>query len=292
MVRAVLVLAALGLSGCMVSEGDVLSSVGQSDARAGDGGGVGDADPCAEPECASPSPGDVTICGRVLDVESSQPVTASEPEVRIFDLDDLRDDPLDAIALATVTPDECGWFTTTIDASLGMAVIHTGELSLVPAGPYRGAASLIEAPPGQIVRVNAYVLRSTTDEAWSAGAGLVGGTFANPGALVGAVMAIYVDLDRPAQAPFQGALVAGVVMLVDGAVEASGDYYFSDVDPLSRSQVAAAQTATGSNGAGLVITSTGLKELSGALAGCTFASSQVAAIPTMVQVQEISGSCQ
>ncbi len=269
-------------SACVISEGDVLTSVGSD---GGADGPTGDADPCAAPgPCPVPAAGDVTICGRVIDVETSQPVTGGEPDVRVFDLDELR---LDANPeeLALVTPDECGWFTTTIHAVLGNTVIHTGEL--FGGGDYARATSLIDAPAGQRVQANAYVLRDQTDQTWSEQAGLSSLTVADRGA----VLPIYVDLDAAAVGPFQGGPVSGVTATVDGNPSPSDDYYFSDTDPLSRGQVAPALTATGIDGAALLLSPTGTLDVGGQKSGCTFEPVLAASILTMVQVQEVQGHC-
>jgi hypothetical protein len=167
-----------------------------------------------------------------------------------------------------------------------MTIIHTGEL--LGGDPYQRAVSLVEAPPGQRVVTNAFVLRAETDQAWSEQAGLTGATVAEGGA----VLAIYVDLDVPAVGPFQGGPVGGAVATEDGATAPGRDYYFADADPLSRGQIAPALAATGADGAALLLAPTGTFDLGGEKTGCEFAPAVAVSMPTMVQVQELLGHCQ
>jgi hypothetical protein len=279
------------VAACTAAEGDVLTTVA-ADAALVDGSGVspdgatGDATECDNPRPVPPM-GDVTICGRLLDLETTAPVTSAAPEVRVFDLAELRDNPVGAVELALVEPDECGWFYTTIDAVAGWTVVHTGDVTGIGGG-YRRVTTLVPTlMPGQKVEVNAFVLRAATDDDWSSDAGLVAATFAD----FGAVLAIYVDITETPMWPFQGAPVSGVTMLADGGTHAADDFYFSDSDALARSNIAPAQATTGANGAGLMRGTVVLTTYSGQRAGCSFNEAQGLPIPTAVQVQEIAGTC-
>lgn len=298
-VRTPLLIAALSCAlacGCMSTDGDVLSSLsGDASADVADASesedgsepfdaAVADADECADP-CPAPDPGDVTICGRILDLETSLPVTASVPDVRVVDFAELRDNPLDPDWADLVTPDECGWFHTTIDAVAEWTVVHTGPI--IGTGTYRRVITVVPTVSGQIITMNAFVLRADTDDAWSSDAGLPFGTFASGGA----VMAIFVDVTASAVWPFQGTPVSGVTMLADGLTHANEDYYFSDSDSATRSQIDSGLVTTGPNGAALMRGTAVVSRYSGQLAGCVFSESQGLPLPSAVQVQEITGYC-
>jgi len=286
MVRAALL--AIAAAGCAV-EGNVLTSGadgGGSDATTGDGGG--DAGGCpVVGACPAPPAGDITVCGRVLDVETSAPITGGAPTVRVFDFVDLRLDPAAAIAAAAVDPDACGWFTTTVDGLIGIIVVHTGELPPA-AGDHRRVIEVFTTAPGQTVRANAWALRSDTDAAWSAAAGLGGQTFAD----LGSLLAIFVDVGEPAVAPLQGVPRAGATILVNGQAAAADDFYFADPAALARTQVAPAQAAAGADGSGLLRDVPSLAEISGEVTGCAFPVVSTLSIAGTLQVQEIAGTCQ
>lgn len=281
-------LALIALAGCAV-EGNVLRSGedgGGADAIVLDGGG--DAGGCpAVGDCPDPPAGDITVCGRVLDLQTSSPITAGPPTVRVFDFVDLRLDPAAAIAAATVTPDACGWFTTTVDGLIGIIVVHTGELP--PAtGDHRRVVEVVTTAPGQTVRANAWALRGDTDAAWSAAAGLGGETFAD----LGSLLAIYVDVDQPAVPPLQGAPLAGATVLINGQDVPADDFYFADPGPLARSQLVPGQAAAGADGSGLLRDVPPLAEVSGQAPGCAFPAVNTLSIGGTLQVQEIAGTCQ
>jgi hypothetical protein len=207
--------------------------------------------------------------------------------VRVFDPVELEADPIGALELALTDPDECGWFHTTIDAVAGWTVVHTGDIPGTGSDHRRVTTVVPTLVPGQTFEMNAFVLRTTTDEAWSADASLPLTTFATAGSL----MAFFIDITEPPVWPFQGAPVSGVTLLVDGSTRPSEDYYFSDADAVTRSDVDPGLTTTGVNGAALMRTTAVLGDFSGQGAGCGFNPSQGLPIPTTVQVQEIAGVC-
>lgn len=279
-------LLALSLGACTASEGDVLTSL-DPDATAGADAALVDGDPggCPiTPTCPTPPVGDIGVCGQLLDLETSAPVLVDAPTVRIFDLDDLRTNPLGATELARVDPDECGFFATTIDGETGLVVVHTGELTGL--GPHRRVTTAVMTSPSTTVRVAAWALRRETDEAWSNAAGLIGLTFAGRGAL----MPIYVDTNQAPLGPLQGMPVSGVVMTAGGNTPSS-DFYFADTDPTRRAIVDPNADGTGANGAAIAPLESTIFGFSGDRVGCTFGDGQTLIIPTAVQVQELTGTC-
>ncbi len=292
LIRALLVAALLGACN---TEGDVLGARngdgdGGGSGTDGGGSGVDSADGCPlQPDCPQPPSGDITLCGRVVDLETSQPITTDPPDVRVFDPTKLRQDPLNAVELAVVTPDVCGYFTTTIDGSSEGLVVHTGSIPIFSNDPRR-VISLVMTQPGQVYRQNAWVLGRTVDQRWSTDANLSGPSFAESGS----ILPIFVNVNQqaPDGSPLQGVPVAGVAMTADGSALTDGAYYFSDADSLTRSTVAPAQMTTGTNGSGLWRSAGGaFSMLSGTKTSCTFPKAQGSVILGMVQVQEIAGSC-
>lgn len=277
-------------AGCVTAEGDVLTSAGNApDATPGaDAPGVADGgEGCAaQPPCPTPASGEITVCGQVVDLETSAPVIDAPPTIRIFELTDLQLDPTGAIPEAVVDPDACGYFSVTLDGVLGVLVVHTGEL--VASDPWRRTASLVIASPGQVARVNAFALRATTDDAWTQSAGLTGESFADRGA----TMMIYVDITAPAVEPFQGTPIAGVTMTRSGLEQPAADYYISGADPRSRSQIDPGLSATGPTGAALMIGGGfGIETYGGNHANCTLAQSTGLSLAGVVQVHELLGTC-
>ena len=108
----------LGLMACSDTSGEVLTTLD------GDGGVPGpDADPTmpdadpnkpdanplcmVDPPCPPPSILNVSVCGRVVDVETSEVIKApTDVVVQFFSFIDFGAGP----SLAEVSPDECGWF--------------------------------------------------------------------------------------------------------------------------------------------------------------------------------------
>jgi hypothetical protein len=127
-----------------------------------------------------------------------------------------------------------------------------------------------------VVGVDAYALRQTTDTHWTDTAGLTGATFADRG--------VYVGLFRESSKP-----VAGVTITAGGTTAPADDYYFSDATAGSLTTVAPAQSATGTNGAGLMIGDpahlTQYSGMGGEPVGCKWPSDPGAQPPGMAFVQ-------
>jgi hypothetical protein len=280
---------AAAAAGCVAADGDVLVHVG------GDGGAPDTPDAslardaaasCDAPgPCPPPAPGDITVCGRVIDLETSAPVTDPRLAVNIFNFLDITTGPPGANPIATVQADACGWFVAEqIDAVLpGLLVLATDDDTLF-GGPYRRVASVIPSSTGQLIRSSAFALRATTDAAWTASAGLSGG-FADRGAL----LPIFIDITRPAVGPFQGAPVSGVAVAGSGGPTVR---YFADASPLSRTAIAAGASATGINGSAIALDALLSTAYTGTKPGCSFAEAVGITVANVVQAQEILGTCE
>jgi hypothetical protein len=224
----------------------------------------------------------ITICGRVLDLEDTSPVSGQNINVRVFDPIALA---AGSSPLLEVQPDSCGWYVATGAAGfLTLVVLLTDDEDL--GGNFQRVGSLISVSPGQVVRANAFALRTTTDASWSAAAG-ISGTFAGNGS----VMPIYVDLNQPPLAPFQGTPVSGVTVTDNGANPGNDDFYFTDTTPLSRATVSSGAASTGVNGAAILNDQTLPTPVGGNKSGCTFDDVNTITVNSMLLVQELNGSC-
>ncbi|MEM9492546.1 MAG: hypothetical protein AAGC55_25585 [Myxococcota bacterium] len=272
MMRWTIVVSVLGTllatGGCLSAEGDVLLAPG---------GDLGDG--CAELSCPSPQPGMATVCGRVIDLETSQPITESPPEVRIVDF-------TGSIEFAELEVDSCGRFSAQVFGAGLLSVVHTGGIP--ETGGYRQVASVADIEIGGIQQVTAYALRADTDSRWAQAAGLDDDGFG----VQGAQAAIFVDITQPAVAPLQGTPVTGASLVVNGVFSPAQEFYFADEAPEQRSEIVSTAQSTGQNGTGILREGT-VATYGGSHPNCTFSEQIVAArIAGVIQVQEITGTCQ
>ncbi|MCG8418873.1 MAG: hypothetical protein MJE77_13125 [Proteobacteria bacterium] len=286
------------LAGCVSAEGDVLRSRdnGNGDGNGngnGDGNGNGNVDGgsrdsgsagdnCELLPCPDQTIGMATVCGRVIDLETSLPITQPSTQVRIYE-------PGEQIDMATaIQPDACGRFATSFSGKSPNLVVHTG--GLVAMGEFRQVISVIGVQPGQVTRVNAYVLRAATDQEWSRSAGLGDRGFAQ----LGAFLAIFIDVGEPPVGPYQGTPIAGVTMTVTGPASPPRQYYFADGEPQRHTQIDPDLTVTAASGAGLVSDELApIASYGGSHPDCTFFGQSLAVmLPSAIQVQEILGTCQ
>lgn len=292
----------LACAACSTTEGNVLTTVGGGDGGNngdgdggnddGDGGPGTDAIPVCSVDgpCTTPMPGDSTLCGRVIDIETSEPITADAveiPDVRIFDLLEFTTNPGNADAIAEVTPDECGWFDVTFDTVLGFTMIHTGNPDLTDSSPFINVATRVDVGAGQIVRVNAYAVRDDVDDAWSASANLGGNTFGDGGAIV----VVYVDVTATPIGPLQGSPVSSVTLDVSGPIPGGVDYYIADSGQLTRTSVDTNATSTLTSGTAILLGPPSLSTIGGDHPSCSFDDITALSLPGLIQVQELDGTC-
>ncbi len=286
-------LAASLFAACSATDGDVLRSHGLDGAvTSGDAAPTPDGpDLCTQDgPCPTPSAGNFTLCGRVHDLETTEALSSdggpgAELTVRIYDVTKLASD--DDLPLVTATLDSCGWFVAPNIPGIASGLVALTTDDTQATGTVFGwAGSVVRVNPGQVGRVNAFALRSATESAWAANAGL------SPGAISGgSLLAIYTDLNQPPVGPFQGTPVVGVELTRNGLPLGGDDYYFSDAAVLDRRTVAAGQSSTGANGSGFA---TGLSlstEASGSKSGCSFVDVTAMTVVPILQVQEIRGTC-
>ncbi len=251
---------------------------------------VGD---CAGPiACPPPTTANTTtLCGLVVDAQTSDVVAAEQPNgvacdpaaptptgpcaltVRVFDALALAGNPTgtDELPVEDVVIDDCGRFR-----AFDVQEPPTGHIALAFDGDGLAPSVAVAQTAGgaRTDGIRAFVVRGATDDAWtqSAGRPFADETFVD----VGVVVVRFSAGDTPA---------TGVT--VDGA------FYFDDVDPASLSSVDPAATATGPNGAALVIDQPlGTIEAAGGLPdGCDWQTALTASIPGFAVVSEATSSC-
>jgi hypothetical protein len=278
---------------CADTTGPVLSSLARDGATAdsnaptdaaGDGAGNLDAAPdcAADGLCPLPGPGQITVCGRVLDATTTD--VPGEIDRLVVNITD----PAEILGgdLATVTPDACGWFVAEdiFYPIPGYIVVVTDEQS--GADDYRTVVSLQPSSPGQVIRTHVYALSTAADTAWTAAAGLAE-SFASAGSFLG----IFVDTSKTPVGRLPGQPVAGVTLTRAGMPQPAADIYFADANPLTRQTIAGGQATTGVNGSGLLHSVAPALGYSGEKASCSFAAFTGGAIPGTIQVQEVFGAC-
>jgi hypothetical protein len=251
---------------------------------------------CGVPiDCPSPTDSSfVSLCGQIVDVETNEPITAAgwtgaacDPlaptadgpcALRIAFHDALSyvsgaSEPLGASVVEIL---DCGEFRG-IDIERpfsGMVSVAVDDAEGVPDNAAPTAITVTTAPRERRTGIRAFTTRRATDEAWTATAGQPFGaqTFAERG--------VFVAVFR-----YRGQPMSGVQIAAGGVVRPALDYYFGDLGS-ARTTIDPARTATGANGAGLLVdTPLGAIWGEGAeLPGCEWASELGASVPGAVQV--------
>jgi hypothetical protein len=301
-IPALAIIALVAAPGCALYFGtgddDVVDGAWPAaDADERDGGPVPDAaDPTvcdAEIACPAPSANRMSICGRLVDVETGAPVTAPDAGgqrcasplqggpcmlgVWPVDAGQLADDPsaIRPLPVAGYLLDTCGRFALR-DVSVGNAAMVGLVVDEQQGVPDQVAMSVLARPalPGQTARRTAApVVRHVTDRAWSSAAGLGGTTFVGEGALL---------------ITYHAMPATGVQVTRDGAtLRSPPSYFFADAGP-TRASLAPGATATGANGSALVGrgAGTGVAAYSGTGGppGCTWPSRPAAILPGILMV--------
>lgn len=219
----------------------------------------------------------MTICGQLLDLETSLPLVTNNPqgncdpqhpaatgpcalEAHVFDAIAFASDPQTATDLAAdeVLVNECGQVRITNLVPAGAQYVAVALRNATGVTTHRVTGLAMPVATGKAIKgVPLFALRTTTDQAWTTSAGLTGATFADRG--------VYVGIFLHGQAP-----VPGVKLTRTGTISADDDYYFSDTSPTTRSTIEAAQAQTGANGTALMLGASGnLTQYSGTGAEAT-----------------------
>ncbi len=224
--------------------------------------------------CPGPSGGNVSLCGRIFDLETSQPLddgnaTNGEPskkiELRVYD-------PIAFVAgnapvLAMAAPDSCGRFAIMNAPLPGSLFIAVATDDVTGSGSDDYVLTGIAAPVSGGVTLpdlRAWVFRRTTDTKWSTQAGLAAGaTFGK----MGVYIPIFLSGTTPL-APFPLTPTPDVMVAIVGSsgtrvVHPENDFYFDDSDPLARTLLSTTRAQTGMNGTALYINQPSITNFSG-----------------------------
>lgn len=266
----------------------------------GTGGGCGQ-----EIECQAPDAGKATLCGRIWDSETDEPIAPATVDatgmrcttatndgpcslrVRFFDALDFAMNPTGAMPIVpagdggSVYTDDCNRYRghNLARATFGFMGIAVDDApGITPTTPHiitGVATSNALATPGRGFR--AYATRAETNTTWTTGAGITGQSFAQRG-----VLAIVFHHGNDPE--------AGVRVRRNSQFIPADDFYFADTG-VSRSMVQMGTTnpdTTGPNGTVLVINSPTPIEhdgVGGEPSGCVWPANLAASIPGVVFMQ-------
>ncbi len=214
--------------------------------------------------CPQPEPGKMTVCGTLRDAETNEPIALSDDpqgelcdsaaqggpcalELTFYDALEFSQNPDGAHPLPydKLTVNDCGEFAAENLPVPALGYLGLGIDDATGAGDEHVLSGVATgAQPGErIDGMNAFAVRRTTDAGWTETAGrpFGGSSFSEKGA----VLLIYLGCD--------GLPVEGVRATANGSVVPDDDFYFSDTEIRQRSTVDPALTATGPNGAVLVV---------------------------------------
>lgn len=253
---------------------------------------------CGPIPCPVPSGGKLSVCGRLHDIETSQPIVgantgaacdpdvpeASGPcalELQFYDALQFAGDPTGATPLPydRLRVNDCGYFAAENIPAPALGFLGIGVDDAGSADSYALSGVAIASVAGaREPDLTLYATRRTTDEMWTTSAENPYGasTFSEHGVYV----AIFLDENGP---------VEGVVVTQNGSPQPASDYYFSDTDPLMRSTVDTSLTSTGPNGTALLGDSQLVNHSGtggGIPANCQWPSNLADAIPGVVFIQE------
>jgi len=240
--------------------------------------------PVCDLQCSTPPPGTFCIAGQLRDTENNEPIMSdSSIDIALYDGLSFAQNPTGAVPLPvdSITLNGCGQFVAqgVATPALGFAVITT-EDAVEGVDDYLPTGALFPVTAdSQVDGMNLFATRYATDEQWTNSAG---NPFAGDLSFyeVGAFLPIFIH---------QGVPVAGVTITVNGAAQVADDFYFSDSVSNSRTTIDTNLSATGINGAGIIVNSS-LVNHSGVGSepvGCEWPSSLSASIPGVLLVHEM-----
>lgn len=213
--------------------------------------------------CPTADAESVTICGRILDVGTNQPVDGSGLEVLPYDALEFAQNP-GGLMHEERYVDSCGRFrvANVVRPSLGFVALSVDDIG---GADVHGRAAIVVSPAAgeTLSGERLYAIRHGLDGAWTDAAGLDGGSFVERGA----ILAIFSD---PGGDP-----MPGVTVTENGAAEVANDYYFADADPSTRTTVDPVAAQSGANGSALKIDSQ-LSEHAGTIGGSPLCDSALA----------------
>jgi hypothetical protein len=245
--------------------------------------------------CPGADPNKVTVCGRLYDAQTDQQIRAAAPMILGCDEGGAQDGPCeltitfyDALEFAAdpdsateLEPesfrlDDCGRFVAENIPKPKLDFLGIG-VDDGDGGDYVNTGVAFAVISAQVEpRQKTYATRVDTDTAWSSALGLDPTLVSR-----GVFMSIFLHGDDP---------VAGVRVINEaGTTDTGDDFYFTDVEPLSRNSPDADgpnnDNRTGPNGVALLINSNALNFHTGEgaePAGCEWPSNYAKSIPDVM----------
>jgi hypothetical protein len=271
----------------------------------GDGGVTPDVGPdvdaaprvACNQEIACPAPADpnkVTLCGRMVDVESDVVIGAVSPSFRPCGAGGALDGPcalqlqiydgqsfaggMGPQSVDSLYVDDCGrWVAEDVaQAPSGIFVIIVDDATGQQDTRVTTGTAFSAPPAGAAAPfAQGYSFDQATNSSWSLQAGLSGGTtFASQGAGL-------ITFHRANSTP-----ESGVAVTLNGASDPAHDYYFSDPS-FQREMLDPTLTSTQTNGSAVISPISGLPSISGTgglPSGCTWPSGIGTTIPNVLLV--------
>lgn len=262
--------------------------------------------------CNAPVSGKVSVCGQLIDVASNTYVRAAAANAALCDPNNPTSDGPCSLTLSvydavdfstnpdTATPlsanrmeiDNCGRFRAeSVDFPTQAPFVAISVRGAAGVDTWADAAAIMEVTPNLLDRdLRLYSLERSADATWTttAGAPFSGNSFVDRGVYVPLFMSGEPDYDYSCPTMSKPKRVAGVTVTVAGEPASDSAYYFSDSDPNVLSTIDIDQTATGPNGAALVVDSD-LVMTSGSggePAGCVWPSNLGVSIPGVALISE------
>ena len=260
--------------------------------------GTGAVDCNSEPPCPAPNPGRVTVCGRIHDLATLEPVGTNETPLQAGVLQAEIWEPLSFVQGTPLRLGQAelncgGWFTARdlFPQASQLLAIGVDDGDGAPDSNIQTGVAFSATAGETVRRLTAFITPRTLDAQWTSSAGdpFAGATFAERGVF----LPIYIDPTADATPPFRGAPVAGVTVTRDGSVVSGSDYYFASgaggyetVDPTLN--------ATSSAGGALFVNAPTAENFSGVgaePAGCGWSSELAGTAAGIVFVQVKEALC-
>lgn len=167
------------------------------------------------------------FCGNVFEVGAAYPFSAlphvyvPDAQVTVYDAAAFFADPAGATPLgSTTTVDECGTYATEVLDLQGAELLAIVADDAPGHDVLRAGVYTVAPDPNRLPQMYAQTIRRSSDEAWSAAAGLDGETFVDRGVLHLQFWSDFVNGD-----PDVSCALSGAVAVRDGVQVPDSDFY-------------------------------------------------------------------
>jgi hypothetical protein len=247
--------------------------------------------------CPTPTGENIALCGQMFDLEDStllsEKIDTTKLEVRVYDPIAFATDPGGTAPIKVVSADACGRFAIaeiTPPSSQFVAVAAQDKVDSDDLIVLTGVATTNQRGSAR-TGLRLFTMRRSTAAAWTTALGL--GT---PIEQSGAYVPIYLTpmaKGGVVTPPFLGQPQQGVIVTKDaGPLEmplTANVFYFSDTSRTERRTPTMSLSATGMNGAALVLMQPAIASFGGQgnePSGCQWNDNSAAAPPATIYVQE------